>query len=125
VLYRPYDGFGQSDTQLVQQLHQLALSINLAKKSKNQAAVQGLYTQFVAVADIYMSHGAGEKAVLDLINHVHDAVIGTVQEVTQVAGSAAAGALGLKNLWPLAVVGLGLFFLPQILTAVRPRRRTA
>lgn len=125
MLYRPYDGFGQTDTELVQTLHNLAVSINAAKKAGNTAAVQGLWTQFQAVAEQYRGRGGSERAILDLVNRVHDTVIGTVQEAGQLAGGTLAGALGLKNLWPLAVVALGFFFLPQIITAVRPRRKAA
>ena len=114
--------YGATQTQLVQTLHNLALSIQAAKRAGNAAAVQGLWNQFQAVAEEYRATGASEAAILALINRTHDAVLASVQELAETGGKAAAGALGLKSLWPLALVALGLYLLPHLATGLRPRR---
>ncbi len=121
MLYRPYDGYGASETELVQTLHNLALSLNRAKQAGDTAAVNGLYAQFQAVAQEYRATGGTSAAIYALINSVHDAVIGTVREVAATAGSAAAGLLTpLKGILVPVAVGIGLIYLAPLL--LRKRR---
>lgn len=117
MLYRPMDGFGADPTTLVHALHDLALSINMAKKAGNRQAVNMLYDQFVQVAEEYKAQGGTERAILNLINSVHDAVIGTVQEFADVAGKTAANALNpLKSLiLPLGLIAAVVLFGPALL----------
>lgn len=109
--------YGQAagqETLLVRQLHDLALSINLAKGANDVAAVKGLWDQFRAVAQRYTSIGATEKGVLDFVNLVQDGVLAFLN---------AAGEVGVKTvklvstnlLIPLAVVAGVLYLGPMLL----------
>lgn len=101
------------ESTLVRALHDLALSIAMAKKAGNKAAVAGLWAQFQQIAEQYRSIGSGEAAVLNLINNVGDGV----QQFLNTAGTVAEKGISLvssKLLVPLAVIA-GVIYLAPLL----------
>lgn len=106
------------ETQLVHQLHDLAVSIAAAKSVNDVAAVKGLWEQFRTVAERYNEIGSGERGVLDFVNRVQDGVLEFLN---------AAGEVGVKTLKvvsgtvliPLALIAGALYFGPSLLRRKR------
>jgi hypothetical protein len=101
------------ETTLVKALHDLALSIAMAKKAGNKGAVAGLYAQFQEIAEQYRSIGSGEASILNLINNVGDGVT----QFLNTAGTVAEKGISLvsaKLLVPLAVIA-GVVYLAPLL----------
>lgn len=123
MLYRPLDGFGIDDTTLVKSLHDYAIAINMAKRAGNTAAMNALYEQFKDIANEYTSRGGTSAAILKMINQIHDAVIGTVEEVADVTGKTTANLLNpIKGILIPLALGLGaLYLLPTILPKLKRR----
>lgn len=101
-----------TDTDLANLLHSLADRIQAAKVQGLTGSVQSLYAEFQQVAAEYQKRDAAGSLV-NLINTVHDAVVGTVQDAGNLVGGTAASLLK-PLLVPLVVVGLVLGLLTWV-----------
>lgn len=109
--------YGQAtdpQTVMVQQLHDLALSLNAAKQANNVAAVKGLWEQFRAVAQRYAAVGSSERAVLDFVNRVQDGTLTFLSKAGEV-GVQGVKLLSSTVLVPLALIAGVIYFGPALL----------
>lgn len=111
-------GAREDPSLLVRQLHDLAVSIGLAKRAGQTAAVRGLWEQFRAVAERYASIGAGERATLDFINRVEAGVQSFLRTAGEV-GVQGVKLLASNVLIPLALIAGALYFGPTLLRRKR------